>query len=106
MNAHLILGCHGMRKYGFSLCKGVENVILDLSKIKDNKEEIYSYLDDHCKLFDAVSNDRNTINSAFQFLTSHKVFPKHIEDQIYDFFHLHKKCGHYMFLEPTDVKCR
>lgn len=102
MKAQLILGCHGARRYGFSLCRGVANPILDLRKSANNREEIMAYLDDHCKLFDHVAEDRNMVNAIIYFVDQHKLIPKHMLDMVYEFVAQHKNCGLYCFIEPVE----
>ena len=101
MQAQLILGCHGARRYGFSLCRGVANPILDLRKLGANKEEVLAYLDDHCKLFDSLAEDRNLVNSIVHYVASNKLIVPHIETVMYDFMAIHKQCGIYAFIEPV-----
>lgn len=102
MKAQLILGCHGARRYGFSLCRGVSNPIVDLRKLGDDKEKILTYLDDHCKLFDTVAEDKNMVHAVINFVDQHKLTPKHVMDTIYEFVAQHKNCGLYCFIEPTE----
>lgn len=103
MNASLILGCHGARRYGFCLCKGISNPIIHLSKLGKYKEETIEYLDTTHKLFDRVITDLNQINSIIRFIHENRQMPDHINNLIYDFLALHKTCGFYMYIESGDL---
>lgn len=102
MKAQLVLGCHGARRYGFSLCRGVANPILDLRKLGSSEEEVVAYLDNHCKLFDSVAEDRNMVNAIINFVDQRKLIAKHTLDVIYEFSAQHKNCGMYCFIEPAE----
>lgn len=100
MKARIVLGCHGRKIYGLTLCEGVSNYILDLRKVPDDMEEIYGYLDNHCKLFDKIATDQNKIGNVISFLVSKNILPKHGQEAILDFIAMHRKCGLFMFIEP------
>lgn len=100
MKAVLVLGCHGRKLYGLSMCEGTSNGICDLRKIPDNHEEIYSYLDNHCKLFDRIITDLNKIGNVISFLSTHGVLSHHKTEALWDYIAMHKKCGLYMYIEP------
>lgn len=100
MKATLVLGCHGRKLYGLSMCEGTSNVILDLRKIPDHHEEVYDYLDSHCKLFDRIATDLNKIGNVITYLSKQNVIPKHQSEAIWDYIAMHKKCGLYMYIEP------
>ena len=102
MKARLVLGCHGRMQFGFTMCAGTINEIYNLSNLPEGKEAIYEYLDGHCKLFDKVTQDVNKINSIIQYLARQGVLPPHVEQNIYDYIAMHKKCGFYMYIEPLE----
>lgn len=98
MNAELILGCHGARRFGFNICRGVSNTILDLRKIKD-REAVIEHLDNHYKLFEAIIEDRNQVYNLINYIETEKLVPKHTADLLYEFLAMHKGCGHYALIE-------
>lgn len=102
MKARLVLGCHGRMQYGFVLCSGTINTVLDFSNLPSDKNVIFEYLDGHCKLFDKVTNDTNKVSSVIQYLARQELLPKHVEQNIYDYVSIHKKCGLYMYVEPLE----
>jgi len=99
MDAQLVLGCHGARRYGFSLCRGVSNVVVDLRKLGNQEQEALDYFDGHCKLFDTVQEDRNLVLSVLNYIEQKELAPKHIRDMMYEFVKLHQQCGLYCFIE-------
>jgi hypothetical protein len=100
MKACIILGCHGRKLYGLTMCDGTSNIILDLQKVPDDKEDIYSYLDNHCKLFDRIATDQNKINNVINFLSQSGYLTKHMKDALYDYIAMHRRCGLFMYVEP------
>lgn len=103
MNAQIVLGCNGYRRFGISMCRGTTNAIADLRKLGSDSEEILSYLDGHCKLFDRVNEDLNQINNIIQFLTRHEALSKHLEPVLQDYIAFHRGCGLYMFVDPIET---
>lgn len=100
MNAQLVLGCHGRKLYGLTICEGTSNPILDLRKIPETNEIVFNYLDNHCKLFDRIATDQNKISNVINFLSQQGYLHKHIVDALYDYIAIHRKCGLYMYIEP------
>lgn len=100
MKAVIVLGCHGRKSYGITMCDGTSNPIVDLRKVADSNESIYEYLDNHCKLFDRIATDINKIGNIVAFLVKEGVIQKHHESVIYDYIAMHKKCGLFMYVEP------
>lgn len=100
MKAALVLGCHGRKLYGLTMCDGTSNIVLDLRKVPEDKEDIYDYLDKHCKLFDKIATDQNKIGSVISFLSQHNFLSKHMTEAMYDYIAMHRKCGLYMYIEP------
>jgi hypothetical protein len=100
MKACVVLGCHGRKLYGLTMCDGSANNILDLRKVLDDREEVYAYLDKHCKLFDKIATDQNKIGNVISFLSQQKCLNKHMTDAIYDYIAMHRRCGLYMYIEP------
>jgi len=100
MKALLVLGCHGRKLYGLTMCSGASNPVLDLRKISEKHEDIYNYLDAHCKLFDRIITDLNKIGNVISFLNQNGALQKHTCDAMWDYIAMHKKCGLYMYIEP------
>lgn len=94
-----MLGCHGQRRYGFSMCKGTKNVLLDLSTLGDKQEEVMEYLDSHCKLFEQVLTDHNGVNNAIYYIIKQGLVPEHMKTLLYSYINMHKDCGLYMYIE-------
>lgn len=100
MKACLVLGCHGRKLYTLTMCEGTSNIILDLRKVSEENEVVYTYLDNHCKLFDRIATDQNKINNVINFLAGQGLIPKHKVDALYDYIAMHRRCGLYMYIEP------
>ena len=103
MDAFIVLGCHGSRRYGLSMCHGITNPIADLRKLGDESDYILEYLEKHYKIFDKVVENLNEISNIFHFLVKHGIITKHLEGTIYDYIAMHKGCGLYMFVDPIQV---
>jgi hypothetical protein len=85
------------------MCTGTNNRVADLRRIKaDRQEYVLDYLEHHCKLFDQRASDLNKISNILNFLARESVIIKQIEETIYDFFAMHKKCGFYLYIDPMD----
>lgn len=97
-----MLGCHGRMQYGYIMCAGTLNTVLDFSDLPTDKDVIFEYLDSHCKLFDKVTNDTNKVNNIIQYLARQNVLKPHVEQNIYEYIGMHKKCGFYMYIEPLE----
>lgn len=104
MDAWIVLGCHGYRWYGMSMCKGTTNQIADLAKLGQENEEILSYLDAHCKLFDRVVDDLNVIGNVVNFLNRYGIIQDHLVKVIHGYISMHKHCGLYMFVDPKTAR--
>ncbi len=103
MNSALMIGCHGCRQYGFSMCKGTKNQILNLRKLGPDADEIIKYLDVHYKAFDSVIVDKNAVNSLLEFIMKRDLVPEHIKKLLYEYRVMHKPCGLYFYVE-TDLE--
>ena len=101
MQARLILGCHGHRRYGFSMCKGTKNCVLELDKLGSDTDEILDYLEHHCKLFEKVVSESNAVNNTMQYVIRRELVPEHIKKLIYEYITMHKTCGLYLYVEPN-----
>jgi translation initiation factor 2 beta subunit (eIF-2beta)/eIF-5 len=100
MKARLILGCHGRMEFGFQMCAGTKNVILDLSEYpEDSNPNLYQYLDNHNKLFDFLCKDTNKVVNVINFLFSGDYIQKHICDSLREYVVAHKRCGLYLYVE-------
>lgn len=104
MDVWIIIGCHGFRRYGFSMCRGTANQLADLSKLGQENEAILDYLDRHCKLFDRVVDDVNIINNIINYLNKYGILQDHIVKTMHEYISMHKYCGLYMFVEPKTNK--
>lgn len=100
MNAHLVLGCNGYRRFGISMCRGTTNQIVDLRKLGPDSEEILAHLDNHFKLFDKVNEELNQINNIIGFLNRYGVVNRHLDPVLRDYITMHRGCGLYMFIDP------
>jgi hypothetical protein len=103
MHGGLMLGCHGCRKFGFSICKGTKNRILDLSRLGPESKQILDYLDTHHKIFDGVIQDNNAINNLLEYIIKNDFVPEHIKKILYEYRVMHKPCGLYFYVE-TDTE--
>lgn len=102
MSTHLILGCHGWKNFGFTMCRGTQNEILNLDQLGDQTELVLEYLDKHCKLYDSVSNDHNKVLNAVHFVLKFQFIPEHMKKQIYEYIAMHKHCGCYLFIKEQN----
>ena len=103
MKAFINLGCHGHKLCGVTMCPGVNNRIADLRRLKaDQQDYVIDYLDQHCSLFDQRASDLNKINNIINFLAREGVIIKQVEETVYDFFAMHRKCGFFMYIDPMD----
>lgn len=100
MDAHIVLGCHGQRRFGLSMCRGTTNEIVDLRKLGTDYEEIINHLDKHYKLFDKVIEDLNQVGNLISFLGQFKIVPEHILKFLHTYIATHRGCGVYIYVEP------
>lgn len=99
MHGSLMLGCHGCRKFGFSICKGTKNSVLDLSKLGSDTNDILKQLDLHFKVFEQVVQDNNSVNALIEYIIKNDLIPEHLKKIIYDYRVMHKPCGLYFYIE-------
>jgi hypothetical protein len=102
MKAFINLGCHGRKVCGLTMCPGTNNRIADLRRLKADQDHVVDYLDQHCHLFDRMAVDLNKINNIVNLLAREGIIIKQIEQTLYDFFAMHRKCGFYMYVDPMD----
>lgn len=95
----LMLGCHGHRNFGWSLCKGTQNILLDLEDLGRDREEVLEYLDEHCKIFEQVIDDNNKVSNIAHYIVKRELLPKHMTKLIYEMLSMHKVCGCYIFVK-------
>jgi len=103
MKASVNLACHGHKLCGITMCPGVCNRIADLRKVNADKEFVIDYLNNHCKIFDRRAAELNKINNIVNLLAREGLIIPQVEETIYDFFAMHKKCGFYMYIDPLDI---
>jgi hypothetical protein len=103
MYGGLMLGCHGCRKFGFSICKGTKNKILDLSQLQSKNPEALTHFDNHYKVFEQVLQDNNAISSLLEYIIRNDLVQDHIKKLLYDYRSMHKPCGLYVYIE-TDME--
>lgn len=99
MSAKLILGCHGWKNFGYTMCKGTQNELVDLDRLGDKSEPVLEYLDSHCKLYDSVVTDHNKVVNAVQFIIKYQLVPEHVKKLIYEYIAMHKHCECYLFIK-------
>jgi hypothetical protein len=99
MHGGLMLGCHGCRKFGFSICKGTKNKVLDLSRLGPDSKGILDYLDNHFKIFEQVIQDNNAVNNLLEYIIKNDLVPEHIKKLLYEYRVMHKPCGLYFYVE-------
>jgi hypothetical protein len=84
------------------MCPGTNNRVADLRRLKSDQDHVIDYLDQHCKLFDQRAGDLNKISNIVNLLGREGVIIKPVEETIYDFIAMHRKCGFYMYVDPMD----
>ena len=93
MQAILILGCNGYTNQEFVFCKGVENLIVDLDKIKhtQNYIKMIEYLD-HIKLFEKTCINANVVSSCMYKIYEFGYITEIQYKLICDFIKQHLRC--------------
>lgn len=106
MRALLILGCEGRQEKGFHFCRGVENVILDLEKVraKENFVELVKYLDSIPKLFDAPCCNHNIVSNAVYKVHDMGFIDNRLYEEIGYFYKMHLFCGLVLKIVPKEEK--
>jgi hypothetical protein len=101
LNAYLILGCNGHTvKGGFTNCTGIENPIVELSKMDDQSyERVIAFFEKACGLFDAPVNNYNKCTNIITMLyRDYSIIDDEMLHNIQFFLKTHKSCGIYLFL--------
>ena len=103
MKLFLILGCWGREENGFIICKGIENIIIDLTKKTTQNIQIVDFLDSKYFLFDRpLYNNVHTALWNLQEKCSqkgHLVFSSELFKYMEEFCIFHKKCGVFLRLK-------
>lgn len=101
-DAYLILGCAGLHVNEMVICRGTENIVLDLGIIETG-DKLMDFLDFTCKLFDKTQADWNSIMNILK--TLRNTFSL-IDDKRWDTIQIwvmqHKKCGSFLRLCTKD----
>lgn len=100
MNALVILGCNGHKIYGFSMCEGTQNILLDLRLVDKSNTELFDYMDYHLKVFDKIITDLNKIGNFISYLSNNNFIDKPRLEVIWDYISMHKRCGIYIYVRP------
>lgn len=96
--AYLILGCAGLRVNDMIICRGTENIVLDLSNI-ETPHKLMDFFDFTCKLFDNVESDWNKIINIIKTLrNTFNLIDDNKWDTIQIWVMQHKKCGAFLRL--------
>ena len=95
MKATITLQCEGRIDDGFRFCAGVENIILDLEKIKhtDNYVGLIKYLDKVPKIFDEPCFNSNIIANTIYKIYDMGYIPDVKYKFITHFYTFHNRCG-------------
>ena len=103
MKIILLLGCWGRTENGFTICKGISNKILDITKKEKTNIEIADFLDSSYHLFDRpLYNNVHTALFKIQENFSTKIrplFDKKLYQLMEEFCIAHRKCGLYLRLD-------
>ena len=101
MKACLILSSNEyVDKDGFKYCETISNKILYLNKIKkEDREKLYSFLDNACGLFDRPVFDYNKLSNILKMLYGNfEVIDETTLKKIQQFIFMYKKYGLSLFL--------
>ena len=100
LKAYLVLGCNGCRSKDFFLCPGVENIILDLENLEEDKyHKTIDFLDSACDLFNSVANDHNKcVNILSMLYRTYYAYDSKMLNNIQNFIKMHKDCGIWLML--------
>jgi hypothetical protein len=96
LEAYLVLGCNGfIGEDGFRSCYGIENPIIDLTKVpEDEYNSLLEFLDNACDLFSRPINDYNKcVNTLSLLYKIHNAYDKQMLHNIQNFLKMHKQCG-------------
>ena len=106
MKLFLILGCWGREENGFTICNGIENRIIDLTKKTTQNVEIVNLLDSNYFLFDRpLYKNVHTALWNLQEKCSKigcPVFGQQLFKNMEEFCISHKKCGVFLRLKMEE----
>jgi len=101
LDAYLVLGCDSfISDGGFRICHGVENPIIDLSTMSEDRyEDVIKFFDNACDLFSSQMNDYNKcVNTLSLLYKNYECYDKRMLQNIQSFLKLHKQCGIWLIL--------
>jgi len=101
LNAYLILGCNRHTdNEGFNYSESVSNPIVDLHKVdKEIRENVTTFLDDACGLFDAPIFNYNKCINTINFLYRHfGIISEEGLAKIQSFIRMHRRGGIFLIL--------
>lgn len=90
------MGCNSfITEDGFSSCSGVNNKILDLADMPEDKyDELLVFFENACGLFDATMTDYNKcVNTLSLLYKNFSAYDKNMLHNIQHFLKMHKQCG-------------
>ena len=106
MRAWLVLGCDGHtdKDTGFCMCPSVENIILDLEKIRKTYHylDFIRYLDRVPKLFNGVCAKPNLVTNAVYKAYEYGYMEERLYNFIGYFYKRHAHCGIILYIKPKD----
>jgi hypothetical protein len=100
------MGCNGYSINNFVLCNKIENFVINLSELEDNKSSnVLDFLDKSCKMFDMMIDDQNEISNIVNILyRKYNIISSMDLELIQNFIFMHKRCGLYITLKIKEVK--
>lgn len=101
-----MLGCDGHidKETRFCMCPSVENIILDLEKVRKTPHyvELIQYLDRVPKLFEGVCARSNLITNAIYKIYEYGYIEERLYKYIAYFYSNHKHCGLILYIKPKE----
>lgn len=99
---YVVLGCGGKIINNFVLCNKTENIVVDLS-LDNIDNNIVSFIDNACNLFNRPLTDTNAIVNTLNLLnTRFSIFDENMWSLIQMWIIQHKRCGIYLRLYLKD----
>ena len=105
MKAVILLGCDGRQDNGFVLCRGVNNIVLNLDKrqYSENYAQLSEYIEKVAKLFNGPCCATNIIVNALYKFYELGFLNELQYKYITLFVQMHKTCGLVLKLEKNGI---
>lgn len=104
MKAFIILSCEGHQQDGFYFCNKVENIILDLEKIKrtSNYFNLIKYLDSIVDIFKQPCGKQHIVSNAIYKMYEFGYIEEKLHQSIAHFYDRHRRCNLILKVSPKE----